>query len=89
MEEPLVDLGKYVKFVEEYLTNKFGLNPELIEYASNATGVISGIATVAGYFAERNENRKIIGELNPVQFENWSFGSKSNRLIKRRKIRSI
>ena len=69
MEKPFVDLGKGVKFVEDFLTNTFGLKPEIIKYASNIGGIISGIggiATVAGYFADRNENRKIIGKLGEI-----------------------
>lgn len=49
------------------LESLFGIPAAELAYAANAVSVIGGIATVAGFFMERSENRKIIGKLDEIQ----------------------
>ncbi|WP_052056104.1 MobF family relaxase [Myxosarcina sp. GI1] len=67
------------------------LEPFYVKISRQTTALkvyTENLENLRGWVQKSNTQQNPI-ELNPVQFENWSFGSKSNRLIKRRKIRSI
>lgn len=49
------------------LESTFGIPAAELAYAANAASVIGGIASVAGFFMQRSENRKIIGKLDEIQ----------------------
>ncbi len=49
------------------LESVFGIPAAELAYAANAASVIGGIASVAGFFMQRSENRKIIGKLDEIQ----------------------
>lgn len=44
-----------------------GVKPATMAYAGSVTSIVSGAASVIGFFMQRNENRTIIGDLKQVK----------------------